>query len=158
MAATRHSAATPPPPWSDEHPERIFPAPGRPVDCRQIQAVLFDYMARELGDGQSLLVREHLRHCDVCRREAAAMQETLELLRSQDPARNAATHLSESRRRRLLRALLHPVMDWMVVHHWLVAVLAVILILGALLGLLAICGRQPEFVPIWIRSWRGAAP
>lgn len=156
MAATRHSAATPPPPPRADSPERPFPAPDGPVDCRQIQSVLFDYMARELGDGQSLLVREHLRHCDACRREAAAMQETVELLRAHDPGRLAAPRLSEGRRRRLLRALLHPVMDWIIVHHWLVAALAALLLLGGLLGLLALFGRQPDFVPIWIRSWRGA--
>jgi anti-sigma factor RsiW len=156
MAAIRHSAATPPPPWRDEGAERVFPAPDGPVDCRQIQSVLFDYMARELGDGQSLLVREHLRRCDACRREAAVMQETIDLLRAHDPGRHAVPRLSESRRRRLLRALLHPVMDWIIVHHWLVAALAALLLLGGLLGLLAICDRQPDFVPIWIRTWRGA--
>jgi predicted anti-sigma-YlaC factor YlaD len=158
MAAGRDDLPAAPAPGREEPSARLFPAPGRAVDCGQIQEVLFDYMARELGDAQSLLVHEHLRRCDVCRREAAAMRETLDLLRAGDPGRTAAGRLSECRRRRLRRALLHPVMDWIIVHHWLVALVAALLVLGCLLLLAWFCGRPPAAgTPLWIRRW-GEAP
>ena len=129
----------------------------RLVPCKDIQAVLFDYMTHELGDKQSWLVHEHLLHCEECRREAASIQATLELLRS-DTSVAIPEHLPNSIRRRLERAILHPVLDWIYEHRRLVAgVLAVGII--ALLAFLA--GKYPQAKPegrlFWINSIGGGA-
>ncbi|MDD5705161.1 MAG: zf-HC2 domain-containing protein [Kiritimatiellae bacterium] len=153
----KHKTTSSPQPVRDAAPERHLPVPGRPVECGQIEEVLFDYMSRELGDAQSLLVHEHLRHCASCRRAAAEMQKTMDFLRAHDPGLGVAAHLSESRRRRLIRAVMHPVMDWIIVHHWLVALLAAVAVIGAALALTTLCyGRAPEGAPVWILRWRGA--
>ena len=130
----------------------------RLVPCKDIQAVLFDYMSHELGDKQSWLVHEHLLHCEDCRREAASIKATLDLLRS-DTSVVIPEHLPNSIRRRLERAILHPVLDWIYVHRRLVAgVLAVGLI--ALLALLAglYTRAKPEGRLFWINPVRPGTP
>ena len=122
----------------------------RLVPCKDIQAVLFDYMSHELGDKQSWLVHEHLLHCEECRREAAAIQETIDILR-RDASVEIPEHLPDSMRRRLERAILHPVLDWIYEHRRLVAaVLAVGII--ALLAFLAsrYSGLKPDGPLFWI--------
>jgi hypothetical protein len=56
----------------------------KPLKCEEIQQVLFSYMSRELGETQSVLVREHIRKCAVCRAEAVEIEETLALLKQSD--------------------------------------------------------------------------
>lgn len=115
-----------------------------PVPCDQIRGVLFDYLAHELGDKQSYLVREHLLHCESCRREAAEIQSTLALLKS-DTSVRPPERLSNGVRRRLERALLHPLMDWCYVHRRLVASAAALVIMGLLILFAAIAARRhPE--------------
>ena len=115
----------------------------RLVPCKDIQAVLFDYMSHELGDKQSWLVHEHLLHCEECRREAASIQATIDMLRG-DSSVAIPEHLPDSMRRRLERAILHPFLDWVYEHRRLVAaVLAVGII--ALLAFLA--GKYPRLKP-----------
>lgn len=104
---------------------------GDSVSCEKIQEVLFDYMSRELGDKQSWLVHEHLLHCESCRREAAVLEKTVAALRT-DKSITAPEHLSNGVLRRLERALLHPVLDWIYVHRHLVAAVLAILIVGIL--------------------------
>jgi anti-sigma factor RsiW len=108
-----------------------------PMDCSEIQGVLFDYMARELGPARSNLVREHLRHCENCRRTAAEMQSTMDALRaaSRLPS-GVAEHLSGDRQRQLARVIMHPLLDWITTHHVLVSILAAIV--AFLLGFLII--------------------
>ncbi len=128
-----------------------------PVPCEDIQAVLFDYMAHELGDKQSWLVHEHLRHCENCRREAAAIKATLDMLRA-DKSVVVPEHLPNSMRRRLERAILHPVFDWIYEHRQLVASIMAIVI-TAIVAFLA--GRysaaKPEGQRFWIRDGGSAA-
>jgi len=130
----------------------------RLVPCKDIQSVLFDYMTHELGDKQSWLVHEHLLHCEECRREAASIQATLDLLRS-DTSVVVPEHLPNSIRRRLERAILHPVLDWIYEHRRLVAgVLAIGII--ALLAFLAdrFTQAKPEGRQFWINIIRSDAP
>ena len=109
----------------------------RLVPCKDIQAVLFDYMSHELGDKQSWFVHEHLLHCEECRREAAEIKTTLDLLRS-DTSIVVPEHLPNTMRRRLERAILHPFLDWIYEHRrivaWVVAVgvIAVLVLLACL--------------------------
>ncbi|MFC1498606.1 anti-sigma factor family protein [Verrucomicrobiota bacterium] len=107
------------------------------MKCEDIQEVLFDYMARELGDARSVLVREHMRKCEQCRSEAAEIQATIDLLRtdSKDDA-GIPDHLSEERRARIIRALAHPVIHWIERHHILVSVIVTIMVIVVLLGFL----------------------
>ena len=130
----------------------------RLVPCKDIQAILFDYMSHELGDKQSWLVHEHLLHCEECRREAASIEATLDLLRS-DTSVVVPEHLPNTIRRRLERAILHPVLDWIYEHRRLVAWIMAIGIIS-LLTLLACKYSKPK--PEGRRFWvniigRGAA-
>ena len=100
--------------------------------CEEVQAVLFDYLARELGAAQSDVVREHLRRCESCRRAAAGLQRTMELLHAADAAAGPApARLSAERHKRLAWAVIHPVLDWMYRHHILVSAIVALLALGA---------------------------
>lgn len=105
--------------------------------CESIQGVLFDYLSRELGSARSEWVREHLRKCPDCKKAAADMQSAVDLLRKASrEERGMATALSDDRRKRLRRALLHPVLDWMDRHHILASVCAALAALAVLLLLL----------------------
>jgi predicted anti-sigma-YlaC factor YlaD len=105
--------------------------------CGDIQSVLFDYMSRELGPARSELVRGHLRKCPACRKEAAEIRETLELLQvaSRDPT-GVPDRLSEDRRARLVRAYMHPVLDWVYTHHVLVSVVMAVVVIAVALAIL----------------------
>lgn len=106
--------------------------PDNKLKCEDIQSVLFDYMTRELGEGQAQLVGEHLRHCADCAHAAAEIQATLDLLRSASRRQpKSPTHLSEDRRRKMRHAVAHPVRHWMEQHHVLVSVLVALIVLLA---------------------------
>jgi predicted anti-sigma-YlaC factor YlaD len=105
------------------------------LKCEDIQPVLFAYMSRELGETQSVLVREHIRKCAACRSEAAEIQETLDLLNDSAGACEDS-RLSDERRERILLAVFHPVINWIDLHHRLVSILLALLVLASvLLGL-----------------------
>jgi len=131
--------------------------------CDDIQMLLFAYMTRELGDVQSRVVREHLRICDACRLEAAAIEQTLETLRAGAGAAGEDMRLSDERRERLWRAVFHPVLDWMDRHHRLVAGIIALFTLLLTLYLLrhaAIWKRENlgERIPIWRMMRNGRIP
>jgi predicted anti-sigma-YlaC factor YlaD len=94
--------------------------------CREVQGVLYDYMTRELGPARSEVVREHVRRCENCRSELAGLQKTLDVL---SLARKAPVpdRLSEHHRRRISRAVSHPVLDWVCNHNVIVALSATML-------------------------------
>ena len=110
---------------------------GEKMNCEDIRSVLFDYMSRELGQARADLVREHLRRCPDCQVEAARIRNMLDLLQEASRAGAAApARLSDERRARIVRAFMHPVLDWIYVHHILVSALltvAALLLLGAVL-------------------------
>ncbi len=133
------------------------------LKCGDIEALLFAYMTYELGDVQSRVVREHLRSCDGCRRVAAEIQDTMDMLREGDVGISTEPCLSEDRRKRILRAVLHPVMDWIDRHHRLFSVLTALLTLVTVLLLLrhvAIFRTQQleEGIPIWRMFKSGRLP
>jgi len=128
----------------------------RPVDCAHIQHLLLAYLARELGDGQSQLLHEHLRHCPACSREAVGLQETIELLHGRDPADGVPSRLSAGRHRALQRTVTHPVLAWIFAHHWLVALLTSLALTGLALWLLLRIGPGEAGTPIWVRVLGGA--
>jgi hypothetical protein len=94
--------------------------------CRDVQTLLYDYTVRELGLARSEFVREHVRRCDACRAELALIQKTLDVLTM---ARKAPVpdRLSVHHRRRMSRAVMHPVLDWVCDHNVLVAITATLL-------------------------------
>jgi len=109
---------------------------GKLLKCAEIQAVLFDYMARELGEGRSDLVREHLRRCADCQKEAAEISAMLEALHEGSPEGTLEERLSDDRRKRLVRAYMHPVLDWIHSHHVMISILIALAVLVAVLGIL----------------------
>lgn len=98
---------------------------GRSI-CRDVQVLLFDYQARELGSVRSEFVREHVRRCETCRAELAALQKTMDVL-TMARAAPVPSHLSSHHRERMSRAVMHPVMDWICRHNVIVAVTAMLL-------------------------------
>lgn len=130
--------------------------------CEDIQMLIFAYMTRELGDVQSRVVREHLRTCETCRQEASEIEETLAALRAgADDSEDL--RLSDERRERLWRAVLHPVLDWIDHHHRLVAgsvALLTLLLTIFLLRHVAIWKRQnlEDGIPIWRMFRSGRLP
>lgn len=140
-------------------PEGSDAAGGR---CADIQGVLFDYLARELGPARSDLVREHLRLCPECRREAAEIQATLDALKAAGPAEaDAPMRLTDDRRRRLAWSVMHPVRDWMQRHHALVALVAAVIVLALAAALLrTVHQRRREHVAAGpaVTIGRGAPP
>ena len=103
------------------------------LTCEDLHPLLFDYMTRELGEGRSDVIREHLRKCEKCQAEAAEIQATLELLGKASRDAGPSGRLTDARRARIVRAMLHPVLDWVYVHHILVSILVTLLALAAIL-------------------------
>ena len=128
---------------SDNQANKAPQDAGRLLKCEDIRAVLFDYMTRELGDARSELLREHLRRCTDCQREAAEIQETLDLLHADSERRAGASGvLSDERRRRLVRAYMHPLLDWIYEHHVQVSV-------GVALVVIALCFARLLKTRLW---------
>lgn len=123
------------------------------MKCDDIQGVLFDYMARELGAARSDLVRAHLRKCEACRAAAAEIQGTLSILQAVRDAEEPM-RLTQDRRKRLRRAIMHPVLDWILVHHVAVSLAVAVLALAAAAACLRLYvwqPRPPESIPVLIR-------
>ena len=119
---------------SDTH-RRVHsnPRTDRPLPCEDIRALMMDYMQRDLGEGRSDVIREHTRRCPSCREHLAELQKTLGLLHDTSfPHGSVPEHLSDQHRARLARALMHPVLDWIYVHHILVSTLFTALVILAL--------------------------
>ena len=128
------------------------------MKCDDIQSVLLAYMSRELGDAHTHLIREHLRKCPDCRAVAMEMQATIDVLRKGSEApENMPSRLSGKRRRRLKRALLHPLWEWVGIHHFIVAVMIMWLVVTALLLILRVVepwheGKPEQGIPVTISS------
>ncbi len=139
-------------------------SPGENVlKCDDIQELLLAYMSRELGDAQSLVVREHIRKCETCRAEAAEIEATFALLRRGSEGGVEGPRLTDERRERILRAVFHPVIDWIDVHHRLVSIaLAILVLVVAFLAVrhAEIWKYEPvgEGIPIWRMFKSGRLP
>ena len=106
------------------------------VDCGQIRELLFAYLTHELGDAQSLLVREHLRHCPDCATEAREMQETVDLIKQNDPAASVATSFAPKRRKRLIWLMEHPFIAKCIKHNRITSLVVMIVVLAILFAIL----------------------
>ncbi len=116
-----------------------------PLDCGKIREILFEYMSHELGDPQSLLVREHLRHCEACSDTAQKFQKTITLMRRHDPAESVVSAISPKRRRRLIWLMEHPFVAKCLKHYKVTSlVVALIVLVVVFLYLLSI--RYPDFI------------
>lgn len=110
-----------------------------PLDCSRIEPMLFDYFSRELGDRQSMLVREHVRQCRACSEAAASIQNMVAWMKENDPGRNAPTALTGRRRRWLLWLMEHPFVARCLLHSRMTAlVVACVFVLLVLLVLLTL--------------------
>jgi predicted anti-sigma-YlaC factor YlaD len=127
-----------------------------PMGCDRIRPLLFDYMSRELGESRAALVREHIRHCEACQHELAAIEATVSDLRS-GAASTKAAGLTERRRKRLTRLASNPFLNWIDENHRLVAMLLALLsLLIILLSLrnVTVNTFEPEDVGETIPIWR----
>lgn len=134
----------------------------QPLKCDEIQAVLFAYMSHELGESQSVLVREHIRKCDSCRAEAAELKETLAMLNQSDVG-HTRLRLSDDRRKRIMLAVFHPVINWIDMHHKSVSIaLAILVLIGTIFALrnFEIFRNEPldDGIPIWRYFKSGELP
>jgi len=100
--------------------------------CDEVQDVLLDYLNRELGPARSQFVREHVRRCERCRAAMAELSETIAVLNLARKA-PAPDRLSPERRRLMQRAVLHPVIDWILRHNRTVAVVCTVVLLAGLI-------------------------
>jgi hypothetical protein len=92
---------------------------------------MLDYMQHDLGEGRSDLIREHVRRCPACHERIKELQETIGLLHDAPFAHGRLPeHLSERHHSRLVRALMHPVLDWIYVHHILVSTLVALVVVA----------------------------
>ncbi len=107
--------------------------------------MLFEYMSHELGDPQSLLIREHLRHCEGCSEAAMKLQKTIDWMKRNDPAESMPTEISPKRRRRLIWLMEHPFVARCLKHYKRTSlVVAVIVMILVFLYLLTI--QYPDFM------------
>lgn len=116
-----------------------------PIDCSRIQPMLFDYVSRELGDRKSMLVREHLRHCADCRKEAVDLQQTLVLMKHNDPGDSAPSALTGKRRKRLLWLMQHPFISRCLGHPRLTAFFVTVIVL-TIIFIYLLTVRYPDFI------------
>lgn len=123
----------------------------RKVPCRMIRESLLDYLTGELSAEKTWLVGEHVRNCAECAAEAARLGRTLDFMKAAKDGAGAGRALPESARRRLARAIMHPVIDWICVHHRLVALGTGIIALAAVLLVAWRCSIRPETVIYWLK-------
>ena len=106
-----------------------------PLPCHEIQDLMLDFMQHDLGDGRSDLVREHIRRCPDCQARFHELQHTLGILHDAPFARGVLPqHLSRRHHDRLVRAMMHPVLEWIYVHHILVSILIALIELAMTLA------------------------
>jgi hypothetical protein len=88
-------------------------------------------MTRELGQGRSDLIHEHIRRCKKCQKSAADIQKTLDLLHKASEGDDflIPKHLSKKHRARIKWAFTHPLLDWIYAHHIMVSVIVALLVL-----------------------------
>lgn len=126
------------------------------IPCEDIRDLLFDYMSHELGKARSQLVREHIRRCEDCKKQAAEIQSTLELLNDASKQKaDLPSRLTDERRKKLYWWYSHPMMRWIENHHVIFSLAVAALILAILLGVLyraKIFKERPDEVvfPVWI--------
>lgn len=131
-----------------QHEQSPETSAGGVLKCEDIQALLFPYMTRELGQARSDVVREHVRKCPACQTAAAEVQTALDALR--DSSRfddRLPKRLSDERREHMVWVYKHPFMDWIDRHHILVSILIAAATLAAALGLVRMIENWPEDVP-----------
>ncbi|MEI6807872.1 MAG: zf-HC2 domain-containing protein [bacterium] len=123
--------------------------PRMQANCEKIRELLTAFVANELGDAQSSLIREHLRQCDSCREAAQQIRQTFALLRhaGQMPS-NIPEKLSDDRHSRIMRAYAQPLLTWLRMNLIpLISILIAVAVLAALAHTLVMTSQKPsEFI------------
>lgn len=115
------------------------------LKCEQVSGLLTDYLSRELGDAQSVAIREHLRKCPECTAKADELDQTVELLKSlTEDTIDAPKRLSEHSRDRIRRRARHPFLAW--ADRW--QVMIYLMILGLLFTFLMMFFAVPPAPPL----------
>ncbi len=96
--------------------------------CDDIQSLLLDYINGELGEGRKDLVRDHMEKCAKCQETAQEMRLTIAILKTSRHKYGSVHHLSTNRHLRIIRALLHPVQEWMINHHIFISLVIALMI------------------------------
>lgn len=113
---------------------RPVPSDERQLPCEDIQALMLEYMHRDLGEGRADLIREHARRCPTCHERMVELHQTFGILHDAPFTHGAMPeHLSARRHSRLVRALMHPMLDWVYVHHILVSALVAAMVLASII-------------------------
>lgn len=100
------------------------------IKCDDIQALLFEYAERELGDSRSALVREHLRQCPKCQDCFTETMNTIAALQNATtPDHQLPDKLSDEHYAHVIRAITHPILNWMFDHHVLISIITAIIVL-----------------------------
>lgn len=118
------------------------PAPPLKTRCDEIQPLLFDYLSHELSPSRADLVRQHLEQCATCRETARDLKATADILKAKADV-PSPPRLSERHRHRLMRAITHPLLNWMD-RHRVLTTLAVLLILALVLACLLRVREYPK--------------
>jgi hypothetical protein len=93
---------------------------------------MLDYVQHGLGEGRADLVREHTRRCPACHERMVTLQETVGILHDAPFSSGPLPQrLSERHHSRIVRAVMHPVLDWIYVHHILVSALVATIVLAS---------------------------
>jgi len=115
------------------------------VNCDIIQSMLLDHLEGKLDPVRSDMVWKHLKKCADCQKESREMENTLAVLRQASiPPSGTPERLSEKHRASLLRALTHPVLDWMERYHVAASLAVAILIVMAIVCYLRGTGKRVE--------------
>jgi predicted anti-sigma-YlaC factor YlaD len=115
------------------------------MKCDEIRDLLFDYMCRELGQARSALVREHLRKCSDCQAASAEIQSTLDVLGKTRSETGMPAHLSPRHRARIMRASMHPALDW-IENNVVVSLIVAVIVIACAVTLMRIF-KLPDAPP-----------
>ncbi len=100
--------------------------------CEKSKKLLPGYVLGDLSQNDRLLVERHVAECSSCREDLARISNAMRFLKNHDPAGDAASGLSEKRRKRVIWIMGHPFLAFCAVHHKLVS-FVVSIILTALI-------------------------
>ncbi len=118
---------------ADQHKQTRPPSSSeRALPCEEIRSLMLDYVQHGLGEGRADLVCEHIRRCPACHGRMVELQATVGLLHDAPFAHGVLPlHLSERHHSRIVRAVMHPLLDWIYVHHILVSALVAAIVLAS---------------------------
>lgn len=102
------------------------------IKCSDIEPHLFDFLQHELGSAQTIIITEHLKKCEDCRKSLAELQISLKALEDFGVAQ-PPKHLTDKRKKRIKFAYMHPFLNFCYIHHTIISIIIVIITLATVL-------------------------